>query len=185
MGLAGHSVFNNYQELYYEVLKLGVVNVKTTGTLLFDTPVNIHGTAATPITTNLAIDPTNALEDATVEVIFSGAVNPNITGVPAADILNIGETITTQGTYSIFIIYTGGKYKVNIQSPTAYVGDGDGLGDPDVPPTNTPALVTNLQATVSEITGLTPALVTNLQATVDDIGVPALVTNLAAAVADI
>lgn len=141
MGLGAHSVFNNYQEIYDAVLDLTVTGNKQGGILIFDEVANVHGDATYPITTNLLIDPANAIEGATVEVVWQGSVNPNITGVPAADILNIGENITSQGIYSIFIIYTGGKYKVNIQSSVAYVGNGGAL---DPPSGNQRAIITLL-----------------------------------------
>lgn len=89
----------------------------------------VHGSAGA-ITQNLIIDPANAVEGGMVEVIWTGSVNPNITGVAAADILNIGQTITENATYSIFIMRTGGKYRVNITPKnTQYVG-ADGGVDP-------------------------------------------------------
>jgi len=163
-------VFNNYIELYNAVLKLAVVSTKTTGTLFFDVPTNIHGTATTPITTNLAIDTTNIIDGAICEVIWSGSVNPNITGVPAEDIINFGPNITTQGIYSIFITHTGGKFKVNIQQSVPYVGDGDALSDPDVPPTGAPATgsITTIEEETS--TGDTTAPATGSITTIEDEG---------------
>lgn len=145
-------------------------NIKS-GILYFHKPTGrVHGSAAAPITTNLLIslgtpeEDNEPVEGGQIEVIFSGSVNPNIEGVAAADILNVGETITTQGLYSIFMTFTGGKYKVNIQRPVAYVGDGDALQDPEVPPpaVNVPDAPIDLVLTEGTVAINTPDAPTTL-----------------------
>lgn len=109
------------------------------GIVDFTTAVSVYGTEANPVITNILIDPIDAVEGSVAEIIWRGSVKPNIKGVPSGDILNIGGDITELGNYSIFILHTDGKYKVNIQRKSVYVGNGDSLPDPGQPPiTNQP-----------------------------------------------
>lgn len=154
MALTGFAVFNNYRDLYNAVFSLiGLVtDISPSGFLKFDSLAvgRIHG-STTPITTNLEIDPSVSVEGGMVEVIWQGSVNPNITGVNAADIVSIGQTITQQGVYSIFMMFSGGRYKVNITPlPVVYVGDGAGLQDPALPTGETSPVITVTDPPVTE-----------------------------------
>lgn len=165
MGLTGFAVFNNYRDLYNAVFSLiGLVtDISPSGFLKFDSLAvgRIHG-SITPITTNLEIDPAYSVEGGMVEVIWEGNVNPNITGVSASIIVSIGQTITQQGVYSIFMLFTGGRYKVNITPlPVVYVGDGDALDDPEIPPEGATATAPVITVTDPPISAsATPPVIT-------------------------
>jgi len=168
----------NFEELYDAE--------NTTGSARFSNPAGNWGDSpATPLqTATIDLSLTGALNAGTACVYYSGNVLTKDSFLPLGSVTFFSGLNRFNVLCAVWITYDkgSGAFHVNVRD--------DFTGDYPTPPItgDEPAQVTNLQATVSEITppaSETPALVTNLQATVDDIGVPALVTNLAAVVADI
>lgn len=120
------TAINQVQDVDMNEIKTAVNDNDTAGTgtgatVVFDKPSvgRIYGTLAVPITVNLIIDNTGAENNGFVEIIWSGSAMPTITGVTNTDILHSGNVISEAGTYSIFILYSGGKYKVFISDKYA------------------------------------------------------------------
>jgi hypothetical protein len=102
----------------------------TSNTVYFTNGANgvIHGTWATPITGNIVLNGTGALEGSCAVIIYSGSTTPNITG---GTIQSLAGEITQAGTYSIYIQYLLGRYNINIFNTGGTQGSNDTI-DPTV-----------------------------------------------------
>jgi len=91
----------------------GSSGTSSSNTLLFTNAVAgiIHGTWDIPIVGDLTIDLTDSVEGGCVAVIWSGSVNPIITG---GTIQSLSGEITEQGIYTIYFHYLRGRFNVNI-----------------------------------------------------------------------
>ena len=88
------------------------VDTSTSSTVLFDEVTGyIHGTWTTPITGDITLDETGAVEGGCAVVVFSGLENPNFITTLTKSSSGI---ITVQGLYSIYIHYIAGRYNINI-----------------------------------------------------------------------
>jgi len=109
---------NNANEIKTAINENDTTETNATATVTFDKTCagRTHGTFASPITANLVIDNAGVVEGGIAEVIWSGATNPTITGVVATSIQIISDVIAEAGVYCIFMMYSGGVYKVSISA---------------------------------------------------------------------
>lgn len=145
-----------------QILSPGGAPKSTSNTLQFHNStegVNHAQTGGLPLTGDLVIDPSNKVEGGFVTFPWSGDANPNITGVPANLIQNVGLTISAQGTYEFHLWYSNGTYKVNITQPVQYVGAGG--GDTTAPLVQS-ATVENAAPTNLVVVFDEPVVITNL-----------------------
>ena len=85
----------------------------TSNTLKFFNSIEgvVHGTWDNPITGNLTVDLTGAVEGGIVAVIWSGDSTPTINN---AVLESVRGEITTQGVYTIYFHYLSSRFNVNI-----------------------------------------------------------------------
>lgn len=113
MGLQGFSVFNNYKELYDEVVRQKTVKLRPAGEVIYfdDTAGYSHADWDTPDTGDITVDLTTAVEGGCAVMVWSGDANPTIHGCV---IQSYSGLITVQGIYSIYFHFIKGRMNVNI-----------------------------------------------------------------------
>lgn len=93
------------------------VDTDATATVLFDQVTGYrHGTWGTPITGDITLDETGAVEGGVAVVIWRGSSNPTYLG--GGTIQSEAGVITIDGKYSIYIHYINGRFNINIFNVT-------------------------------------------------------------------
>lgn len=122
MGVQAFSVFNNYKELYDEVVRQKTVKTKPAGEVIYmdDTAGYAHADWDNQDTGDITVNLDNAVEGGCAVMIWSGDTNPNIAG---CIIQSYSGLITQQGTYSIYFHYLQGRMNVNIFNVEGTISD--------------------------------------------------------------